>query len=58
MGNAREKINSAVLNGALLVGFCIGVATESLMVGGAVVAIILGTSVYSGDIRLKPTRRR
>ena len=54
MATAREKLNGAFLNGALVLGLLAGAATGSFLVGGLVFVVLLGTMTHSGDIRLKP----
>lgn len=52
---ARQKLNAAYLNGALLVAALIGTATESWSIFLAAVLIGIGVATLSGDIR--PDRR-
>jgi hypothetical protein len=57
MATAREKLNGAFFNGALLLGFLASIASGSFLVGGMVFVILLGIMTHSGDIRLKPNDR-
>ena len=54
MATAREKLNSAFFNGALILGLLAGAATGSFLVGLLVFIALLGTMTHSGDIRMKP----
>ena len=54
MVTAREKLNSASINGALVLGLLAGAATGSFLVGFMVFIVLLGIMTHSGDIRLKP----
>jgi hypothetical protein len=56
MATAREKLNGAFLNGALILGLLAGAATGSFLVGGLVFITLLVTMTHSGDIRLKSNR--
>ncbi len=55
--SARHKLNSAAVHGALVVGGSVGALTQSWLVFGLCVAILVATAVHSGDIR-SPARRR
>ncbi len=50
---ARQKLNQAHLNGALVIAAVIGVATQSWTVFWIAAAIAAGSSLHSGDIRLR-----
>ena len=54
MVTAREKLNSAFINGALFFGLLAGAGTGSFLVGFLVFGVLLGIMTHSGDIRLKP----
>ena len=54
---ARQKLNAAYVNGAILLGVTFGVATQSFIVAICVFALIVGMACYSGDIRLNPTNK-
>ncbi len=53
---AREKLNAAYLNGCLIIAAVVGLASGSWVVFGAVLAVLVGGALYSGEIR--PRRRR
>ena len=50
---ARQKLNQAYVNGALVVAGVAGLVTESWAVFIIVAAVLIGVSTYSGDIRTK-----
>ena len=50
---ARQKLNQAHLNGALVIAAVIGVATQSWTVFWIAALIAAGSSLHSGDIRLR-----
>lgn len=52
--NARQKLNQAVVTGALLVGGLLWLATGSVVVGVIVVVIILAVALCDNSIRLDP----
>jgi len=54
---ARQKLNSAFFNGAILLGVTFGLASQSIIVAVCVFALVFGTGCYSGDIRLTPTNK-
>jgi hypothetical protein len=54
---ARKKLNRAAVNACALVAGIIGAASGSWVVFGIALAVAVGLSAYSGDIRLKPRRR-
>jgi len=51
--NARLKLNSAVVNGAVILAALVGWALGSWLVFLGVVALILFTAYHSGDIRTR-----
>lgn len=53
---ARSKLNGAVLNGSLLVGGLIALASGSPLTGVVIGAIMAVISVIAGDIRLSGRR--
>ena len=53
---ARQKLNTAYVNGALIVAGTIGLAADSWLVFLVILAVSLGCACHSGDIR--PTARR
>jgi len=55
---ARQKLNSAFFNGAILLGVTFGMATQSIIVAICVFALVVGMSLYSGEIRPTPGKRR
>jgi len=55
---ARQKLNGAFINGAILLGVTFGIASESLLVGFSLFGLIVGMAVYTGDIRPAPGKRR
>ncbi len=48
---ARQKLNVAYVNGGLLVAAILGVASQSWAVFLASLAVLIGGSVYLGEIR-------
>jgi hypothetical protein len=48
---ARQKLNQAYLNGALVIAAVVGAATESWAVFWLAALIAAGSSLYSGEIR-------
>jgi hypothetical protein len=58
MTTAREKLNVAFVNGAILLALIIGFGTGSFWVGVCGFGVLCALSTYSGDIRLKPARRK
>ena len=50
--SARHKLNSAYLNGALGVAALIGAVTGSWGVFWLASAVLVASSIHSGDIRL------
>ena len=57
MGTARQKLNAAFFNGAILLGVTFGAAFQSYIVGICVIALVVGLAIYGGDIRLTPTNK-
>ena len=55
--SARNKLNVAYLNGALLFAAVVGAATESWLVFAAALAVALGAALHGGGIRTGPRRR-
>lgn len=53
MTNSRHKLNAAAIHGALLIAGLIAAAAQSWTIFFLILAILLMTSVISGDIRLK-----
>jgi hypothetical protein len=54
---ARDKLNWACFNGALLIAGCAGVMTGSWAIFWLALIIALGIGCYDGDIRPTPGRR-
>lgn len=50
---ARQKLNQAHLNGALVIAAVVGIATQSWAVFWIAALIAAGSSLHSGDIRLR-----
>ena len=55
---AREKLNQAYLNGAVVVAAVIGLVAQSWTLFWIAVAYVVATSIYGGGIRPKPVRPR
>lgn len=55
---ARQKLNQAYLNGALIIAAVLGVATQSWTVFWIVTLIAVGSSMHSGEIRLHGRNRK
>ena len=55
---ARQKLNAAFINGAILLALFIGLATGSFWIGACAFGVLFALSAYAGDIRLKPTKRK
>jgi hypothetical protein len=55
---ARQKLNQAYVNGALIVAAVVGVATQSWTVFWLAATFVVVSSLYSGEIRLGGRRRR
>jgi len=58
MTTARQKLNVAFINGAILLAMFIGLAAGSFWIGACAFGVFFGLSTYAGDIRLKPARRK
>ena len=54
--NARLKLNTAVVQGAIVVAAVIGGVTGSWTVFGIVAVILVGGAYYSGEIRTGPSK--
>ena len=50
---ARQKLNQAHLNGALVVAAVVGIATQSWTVFWIAALIAAGSSLHAGGIRLR-----
>lgn len=50
---ARQKLNQAHLNGALVIAAVVGIATQSWTVFWIAALIAAGSSLHSGGIRLR-----
>lgn len=55
--SARQKLNQACVNGALLLAGLVGACAESWTVFITLMAILVGLSIHAGDIRTTSTRR-
>ena len=55
---ARHKLNQAYFNGSLLIAGVVGLATESFGLFVVILAVLVMSSLHSGDIRTKPQNRR
>ncbi len=55
---ARQKLNRAYVNGALLCGAVVGLVTESWFWFFFILFVCLAGSCYDGEIRAGPKRRR
>lgn len=53
---ARQKLNQAYLNGALVIAAVVGIATQSWSVFWLAVIFVVGSALYAGEIR--PNSRR
>jgi uncharacterized membrane protein YtjA (UPF0391 family) len=56
--SARNKLNGIYIQGCLVVGGVVGLATGSWFVFFIVSVILMGVSLHSGDIRPNPGSRR
>jgi hypothetical protein len=54
---ARDKLNWACFNGALLIAGCAGLVTGSWAIFWIALIVALGIGCYDGDIRPTPGRR-
>ena len=55
--NARTKLNTAYFYGSILLASMLGAATESGVVFFLALTVLVGSSIYNHEIRLKPPRR-
>ena len=55
--NARKKLNSAHLNGALMLGALLGWLMQSWLLFFAAAAVFVVSASYTGDIRPQATPR-
>jgi hypothetical protein len=55
---ARQKLNAAFFNGAILLGVTFGLASQSFLVAICVFALLIGMGLHTGDIRPTPGKRR
>jgi type IV secretory pathway TrbD component len=55
---ARTKLNRAFFNGSLLLAAAVGLVTNSWLVFGFVLVILLALNLLSGEIRPRRGRRR
>lgn len=53
---ARQKLNQAYLNGALVIAAVVGAATQSWTVFWLAALFVVGSSLHSGGIRLHGRR--
>jgi|GEM_PF-176857 hypothetical protein len=56
--SARQKLNQAYINGALLLAGVIGASTESWTVFITLTVILVVLSIHGGDIRTTPRSSR
>ncbi len=54
---ARQKLNSAYVNGALILAMVVGVGCESLTAFIVAVLFCIASSLYTGDLRVGSRRR-
>lgn len=54
---ARQKLNSANVNGALVLAMIVGVCFESLNAFIVAALFFIASSFYTGDLRAGPGRR-
>ena len=54
---ARQKLNVAFVNGALIVAAVAGVVFKSWAVFVVTAAVLIAGAVYGGDVRPGPRRR-
>jgi hypothetical protein len=55
---ARHKINKVALQGAMIVGALVGLATDSAWIGFLAISGLIALCLVAGDIRLDRTPRR
>ena len=56
--NARHKLNSAVVQGTLIIAGLLGWLFRSWWVFVIALAVMIVSAMHSGDIRSQPTRHR
>jgi hypothetical protein len=54
---ARQKLNIAFINGALLIGAVAGLVFKSWAVFVVAAVVLIGGAIYCGDVRPGPGRR-
>jgi hypothetical protein len=55
--SARRKLNAAAVHGAILISALVGWLFRSWVVFLLALAVLIGTSIHSGEIRRGPRRR-
>ena len=55
---ARDKLNVAFCNGALVAGLMLGAVTGSFFLGLLVFGLLIALAINAGDIRLQPRNRK
>ena len=58
MTTARQKLNTAFINGAILLALFIGLTAGSFWIGICAFGVLFALSAYAGDIRLKQPKRK
>jgi hypothetical protein len=58
MTTARQKLNVAFINGAILIALFIGLTAGSFWIGACSFGVLFALSTYVGDIRLKQPKRK
>jgi len=58
MTTARQKLNVAFINGAILIALFIGLTAGSFWIGACSFGVLFALSTYAGDIRLKQPKRK
>ena len=58
MTTARQKLNVAFINGAILIALFIGLAAGSFWIGACAFGVLFALSACAGDIRLKQPKRK
>ena len=58
MTTARQKLNVAFINGAILIALFLGLAAGSFWIGACAFGVLFALSIYAGDIRLKQPKRQ
>ena len=56
--NARQKLNQAFITGSVLLATAAGVLAQSWLVFAGVLAVLLASNLYLGEIRPRRTSRR